>query len=39
MSYIHLTIKEREMLMCLKANGLSIRAIALRLGRYPSTIS
>lgn len=28
MSYIHLTIKEREMLMCLKANGLSIRAIS-----------
>nr|WP_295732117.1 helix-turn-helix domain-containing protein [uncultured Limosilactobacillus sp.] len=25
--------------MCLKANGLSIRAIALRLGRCPSTIS
>lgn len=39
MSYIHLTIKEREMLMCLKVNGLSIRAIALRLGRNPSTIS
>lgn len=39
MSYIHLTIKEREMLMCWKANGLSIRAIALRLGRCPSTIS
>lgn len=39
MSYIHLTIKEREMLMCLKVNGLSIRAIALRLGRSPSTIS
>ena len=39
MSYIHLTIKEREMLMCLKVNGLSIRAITLRLGRSPSTIS
>ena len=33
MSYIHLTIKEREMLMCLKAKGLTIRAIALRVSR------
>ena len=39
MSYIHLTIKEREMLMFLQAKGLSVRAIALRLGRSPSTIS
>ena len=39
MSYKHLTIKEREMLMFLQAKGLSIRAVALRLGRNPSTIS
>lgn len=39
MSYKHLTIKEREMLMLLRAKGLSIRAVALRLGRNPSTIS
>ena len=39
MSYKHLTIKEREMLMFLRAKGLSIRAVALRLGRNPSTIS
>ena len=39
MSYIHLTIKEREMLMCLKAKGLTIRAIALHMKRSPSTIS
>ena len=39
MSYKYLTIKEREMLMFLKVNGLSIRAIALRLGRSPSNIS
>jgi len=39
MSYKHLTIKEREMLMFLRAKGLSIRAFALRLGRNPSTIS
>lgn len=35
----YLTIKEREMLMCLKDNRLSIRAITLLLGRSPSTIS
>ena len=39
MSYKHLTIKEREILMFLRAKGLSIRAVALRLGRNPSTIS
>lgn len=39
MSYIHLTINEREMLMRLKAKGLTIRSIALRLKRSPSTIS
>ena len=39
MSYKHLTIKEREMLMFLRAKRLSIRAVALRLGRNPSTIS
>ena len=31
MSYIHLTIKERKMLMCLREKGLSIRAIAIHL--------
>ncbi|MBD5809229.1 IS30 family transposase, partial [Limosilactobacillus fermentum] len=36
MSYKHLTIKEREILMFLRAKGLSIRAVALRLGRNPS---
>ncbi|WP_261622850.1 helix-turn-helix domain-containing protein, partial [Limosilactobacillus fermentum] len=35
----HLTIKEREILMFLRAKRLSIRAVALRLGRNPSTIS
>ncbi|MCP9370130.1 MULTISPECIES: helix-turn-helix domain-containing protein, partial [Lactobacillaceae] len=30
MSYKHLTIKEREILMFLRAKGLSIRAVALR---------
>ena len=39
MSYKYLTIKEREMLMFLRAKGLSIRAVALRLGQNPSTIS
>lgn len=39
MSYKHLTIKEREILMFLRTKGLSIRAVALRLGRNPSTIS
>ena len=39
MSYKHLTIKEREILMFLLAKGLSIRAVTLRLGRNPSTIS
>ena len=39
MGYIHFTIKEREMFMCLKANGLTIRAIALHMKRSPSTIS
>ena len=35
MSYKHLTIKEREILMFLRAKG----SVALRLGRNPSTIS
>lgn len=39
MSYKHLTIKEREILMCFKAKGLSIQATALRLGRCLSIIS
>ncbi len=39
MSYKHLTIKEREILMFLRTKGLSIRAVALRLERNPSTIS
>lgn len=39
MSYHHLTIKEREMLLYLQAKGLTIRGIALRMKRNPSTIS
>lgn len=39
MSYKHLTIKDREMLLFLKAKGLTIRAIALHMHRSPSTIS
>lgn len=39
MSYKHLTINEREMLMYLRAKGLSMRGITLRLGRNVSTVS
>lgn len=39
MRYVHLTIKEREMLICLKTKGLSIRAITFHTGRCSSTIS
>ena len=35
----HLTFEERERLAALKAEGLSLRAIAARLGRAASTIS
>jgi len=35
----HLTLEERERLAVLKAEGLSLRAIAARLGRAASTIS
>lgn len=39
MSYNHLTISERESILEYSARGLTIRAIALRLGRSASTIS
>ncbi|WP_057878657.1 IS30 family transposase [Levilactobacillus paucivorans] len=39
MGYHHLTIKERESILELLARGLSIRGVALRLHRSPSTIS
>ena len=35
----HLTLGEREQLAVLKAEGLSLRAIAARLGRAASTVS
>src|SRR5918912_1104372 len=35
----HLTFEEREQLAALKAEGLSLRAIAARLGRAASTVS
>jgi IS30 family transposase len=35
----HLRLEEREQLAALKAEGLSLRAIAARLGRAASTIS
>ena len=35
----HLTLGERERLAALKAEGLSLRAIAARLGRAASTVS
>ena len=35
----HLTLDERERLAALKAEGLSLRAIAGRLGRAASTVS
>jgi transcriptional regulator with XRE-family HTH domain len=35
----HLTLEERERLAVLKAEGLSLRAIAARLGRAASTVS
>src|SRR5215210_6805897 len=35
----HLTLEERERLAALKAEGLSLRAIAERLGRAASTVS
>jgi transposase, IS30 family len=35
----HLTLEERERLAALKAEGLSLRAVAARLGRAASTIS
>jgi IS30 family transposase len=35
----HLTLEEREQLAASKAEGLSLRAIAARLGRAASTIS
>ena len=35
----HLELEERERLAALKAEGLSLRAIAARLGRAASTIS
>ena len=38
-NYTHLTASERDQIADLKADGLSIRAIALRLGRAGSTIS
>jgi transposase, IS30 family len=37
--YAHLTAEERDRLAGLKANGLSLRAIARTLGRAASTIS
>lgn len=37
--YAHLTADERDRLAALKADGLSLRAIARALGRAPSTIS
>lgn len=37
--YSHFTTEEREMSRVLKAQGLSIRAIAKRLNRSPSTVS
>ena len=39
MSYNHLTIFEREKLLKFQAQGISYRAIALKLHRSPSTIS
>lgn len=39
MSYHHLTINERESILELSAKGLSIRGIALKLRRSPSSIS
>ncbi len=35
----HLTLEERERLASLKAEGLSLRAVAARLGRAASTVS
>jgi IS30 family transposase len=35
----HLKLEERERLAALKAEGLSLRAIAARLGRAASTVS
>src|SRR5918912_2524972 len=35
----HLTFEEREQLAALKAEGLSLRAVAARLGRAASTVS
>jgi IS30 family transposase len=35
----HLRLEERESLAVLKAEGLSLRAIAARLGRAASTVS
>lgn len=37
--YTHLTIEEREQSRSLRESGASLRAIALKLGRSPSTIS
>ena len=37
--YSHFTTEEREMSRVLKAQGLSIRAIAKTLNRSPSTVS
>lgn len=39
MSYNHLTINDREMLLLYDAKDLSIRGIALKLNRSPRTIS
>lgn len=39
MSYHHLTINERESILEFSAKGLSIRGIALRLRRSPSSVS
>ena len=39
MEYTHLTTRERESLLCLRAQGRGIRDIAAVLGRSPSTIS
>ena len=39
MSYYHLTLDERESILVLHSHQLSIRNIALRLKRSPSTIS
>ena len=37
--YRHLTIEEREEIMCLRRQGAGVRAIARAIGRSPSTVS